>query len=240
MTNRATANPPSKRTGKGLAVLAVGAFCILVGLGTWQLHRLAWKEGIIAERQATLALAPLQILQPRDTKPEAFRRVVVRGRFLHDKETFVGPLSFRGRSGWHVVTPLEYASGEIVLVDRGWVPFARRGVDKRQASQKLGAVSIVGTAGWPRKLGYFEPLNEPGKNQWFRMSPKAMAEKRKLQRVAAYWVVADASPNPGGFPLGDDGVRMPTNNHMQYVLTWFGMALGLLVLSIVYWWQGRR
>ncbi len=238
--NDAETQPASKRTGKGLAVIAVGTFCILVGLGTWQLQRLTWKEGIIAERQAKLALAPLQISKLLSAKPEAFRRVVVSGRFLHDKEIFVGPRSFRGRPGWQVVTPLEHASGEIVLIDRGWIPEARKIATKRNAAQKREVVSIVGTAGWPRKLNYFEHANDPQKNQWFRVSPTAMAEKLNLKHVSSYWVVADASSNPGGFPIGGGGIRMPTNNHMQYVVTWYGMALGLLVLSLVYWRQGRR
>ena len=240
MTNDVTFQSLSGRTGKGLAVVAFGAFCVLIVMGTWQLQRLTWKEGLIADRQAKLALTPLQISKPLSSKPEAFRRVVARGRFLHDKEIFVGPRSFRGSPGGHIITPLKYASGEIVLVDRGWVPEARRDPAKRPEAQKQRAVSIVGTAGWPRKLNYFEHLNDPQKNQWFRVSPTEMAAKQKLQRVAAYWVVADASPNPGGFPLGGGGIRMPTNNHLQYVLTWYGMALGLLVLSIIYWWQGRR
>lgn len=227
MTNDVTFQSLSGRTGKGLAVLAFGAFCVLIGMGTWQLQRLTWKEGLIADRQAKLALTPLQISKPLSSKPEAFRRVVARGRFLHDKEIFVGPRSFRGSPGGHIITPLKYASGEIVLVDRGWVPEARRDPAKRPEAQKQRAVSIVGTAGWPRKLNYFEHLNDPQKNQWFRVSPTEMAVKQKLQRVAAYWVVADASPNPGGFPLGGGGIRMPTNNHLQYVLTWYGMALGL-------------
>jgi surfeit locus 1 family protein len=240
MTNDVTTPSLSGRTGKGLAVIALGAFCVLIGMGTWQLQRLAWKEGLIADRQAKLALMPLHISTPLSSKPEAFRRVVVTGRFLHDKEIFVGPRSFRGSPGGHVITPLEYASGEIVFVDRGWVPETRKDPTKRQAAQKRGPVSIVGTASWPRKLNYFEHPNDPSKNQWFRVSPTEMAGSLKLQRVAAYWVVADASPNPGGFPIGGGGIRMPTNNHLQYVMTWYGMALGLLVLSFFYWWQGRR
>lgn len=240
MTNETATEMPQKRTGKGLAVLALGTFCVLITLGTWQLQRLAWKEGLIAERQSKLALAPIQVSIPLDAKPAPFRRVVVEGRFLHDKEIFVGPRSFRGRPGWHVVTPLQYRSGEIVLIDRGWVPQSRRDVEKRQSAQKTGFVSVVGISGWPRKLGYFEHQNAPEKNQWFRVAPDAMAAKLKLEQVAAYWIIADATANPGGFPIGGGGIKLPANNHLQYVLTWYGMALGLLVLSIVYWRQRRR
>lgn len=175
MTNDVNTQSPNGRTGKGLAVIALGAFCVLIGMGTWQLQRLTWKQGLIADRQAKLALTPLQISTPLSSKPEAFRRVVVTGRFLHDKEIFVGPRSFRGSPGGHVITPLEYASGEIVFVDRGWVPETRKDPAKRQAAQKRGPVSIVGTASWPRKLNYFEHPNDPSKNQWFRVSPTEMA-----------------------------------------------------------------
>ena len=240
MTNEPTTEMTQKRTGKGLAIIALGAFCVLIALGTWQLQRLSWKEGLIADRQAKLALAPIQVSSPLDVKPAAFRRVAVDGRFLHGKEVLVGPRSFRGRPGWHVITPLQYRSGEIVLIDRGWVPQSRREAVKRQSAQKAGFVSVVGIAGWPRQLGYFEHPNVPEKNQWFRVAPKAMADFLKLKKVAAYWVVADASPNPGGFPIGGGGLKMPANNHLQYVLTWYGMALGLLVLSLVYWRQRRQ
>ena len=67
-----------------------------------------------------------------------------------------------------------------------------------------------------------------------------MAKKLGLKRVAAYRVTADATLKFQGFPIGGSGAKLPPNNHLGYALTWYGMAFGLLVLSIAYWWQGRR
>ncbi len=229
-----------KRPYKGLAIIATGAFFVLVGLGTWQLDRLAWKEGLIAERQTKMALPPLIISSLFTSKPQKFRRVEIRGRFLSKKSLFIGPRSYQGSPGWHVITPLELSSGSRVLVNRGWVPGLRKEAAMKKIIPQFGDVRVVGIIGWPRRLGYFEPKNVPKKNQWFRIEPAAMAKKLGLKRVAAYWITAVASLKPRGFPIGGVGNQLPSNNHLSYALTWFFMAFGLVLLSIAYWWQGRR
>ena len=229
-----------KRPYKGLAIIAIGVFCVLVGLGTWQLHRLAWKEGLIKERQTKMALPPLVISSLLTSKPQKFRRVEIRGRFLNRKSVLIGPMSYRGSPGWQVVTPLELASGFTVLVNRGWVPGLSKGVALKKVIPELGDTRVVGITGWPRRLGYFEPENVPGKNQWFRIEPSTMAKAFGLKRVAAYWITAIAPLKPRGFPIGGVGNQLPSNNHLSYALTWFFIAFGLVLLSIAYWWQGRR
>lgn len=230
----------AKRTYKGLAIIAIGTFCVLTGLGTWQIHRLAWKEGLIAERQTKMALPPLVIFSLLPSKPPPFRRVEIRGRFLNNKKILIGPRSYRGNPGWHVVTPLKVSSGSIVLVNRGWVPGLSKEVAIKRVKPEFGEIFVIGITGWPRKLGYFEPVNVPEKNQWFRIEPNTMAKKLGLKRVAAYWVTAGAPRKPRGFPIGGIGNQLPQNNHLGYALTWYCMAFGLLLLSISYWWQGRR
>jgi surfeit locus 1 family protein len=229
-----------KRPYKGLAIITIGAFFILVGLGTWQLHRLAWKEGLIAERQTKMDLPPLIISSLLTSKPQKFRRVEIRGKFLNKKNVFIGPRSYQGRPGWHVVTPLELSSGFRVLVDRGWVPGLSKGVALKKIIPQFGNTRVVGIIGGPRRLGYFELENVPEKNQWFRIEPTAMAQKLGLKRVVAYWITAVAPLKPRGFPIGGVGNQLPNNNHLSYALTWFFMAFGLVLLSIAYWWQGRR
>ena len=230
----------AKRTYKGLAIIAIGTFCVLAGLGTWQIHRLAWKEGLIAERQTKMVLPPLVISSLLTSKPPQFRRVQIRGRFLNKKKILIGPRSYRGNPGWHVVTPLEVSSGSIVLVNRGWVPGLSKGVAMKRTKPEFGQIFVIGITGWPRKLGYFEPVNVPEKNQWFRIEPTKMAKKLGLKRVAAYWVTADAPMKPRSFPIGGVENQLPHNNHLGYALTWYSMAFALLLLSIAYWWQGRR
>jgi len=229
-----------QRPYTGLAIIAIGVFFVLVGLGTWQLHRLAWKEGLIKERQTKIALPPLVISSLLTSKPQKFRRVEIRGRFLNKKNVLIGPRSHRGSPGWHVVTPLELASGSTVLVDRGWVPGLSKGMALKKVIPEFGDSRVVGITGWPRRLGYFEPENVPSKNHWFRITPNTIAKKLGLKRVAAYWITAIEPLKPQGFPIAGVGNQLPNNNHLSYALTWFFMAFGLVLLSITYWWQGRR
>tara|TARA_Y100001934_G_scaffold192300_2_gene226780 strand:- start:36235 stop:36957 length:723 start_codon:yes stop_codon:yes gene_type:complete len=240
MTNEASTSSESTSSRVILAVLALGVFCILIGMGTWQLQRLAWKEDIIAQRLAKLSLPPVQILKPSHSNPESYRRVTIDGRFMYEKELFVGPKPFRGRPGWHVVTPLKHSSGELILVDRGWIPQELKSAAKRKKGHQTDFVSVVGVASWPRKSGYFEHENDPRKGQWFRVDPKAMAAQMRIEKVTPYWIISESLPKNKGYPIGGGGIKMPANNHFQYALTWYGMALGLVVLSIVYWRQRRR
>ena len=107
-------------------LLTVSMLAVLVGLGTWQLQRLEWKTQLIAERDAGLAAAALSL--PADDGQLAaleFRKVTARGRFLHDRELYVGSRTNHGKAGYHVLTPLQVEDGTVLLVNRGWVPLDR-------------------------------------------------------------------------------------------------------------------
>ena len=224
------------RSPRGLIVLATGAFAVLIALGTWQLDGLAWKEALIAERSAMLARAPVALTgAPSDAAAAEFRRVTLTGRFLHAAERLVGPRARRGVPGWHVVTPLRLDSGRAVLVDRGWVPENRKDPASRAAGQVAGLVTVEGVVRRPVPPGRFTPENAPSQEQWFRIDPGAMARRAGLAEVAPYWVVAGDAPNPGGFPIGGGGIAMPPNNHLQYAVTWYGLALVLAAMTLVYW-----
>lgn len=214
----------------------LGGICLLAGLGTWQLDRLAWKEALIVKRQAMLAAPPLTlngVAEGTDVAP--YRRVRVTGSFLHDKERVVGPRTRRGAVGWHMVTPLKLDDGGMVLVNRGWVPHNRKDPARRGERQGTGPVTVEGVVRKPSKRGYFAPDNEPANNQWFHIDPTALAQALGLSNVAPYWVIAGPAPNPGGYPKGGHGVTMPPNNHLQYAGTWFGLALVFAVCLVVYW-----
>lgn len=229
------------RSHRGLAALAVAAFAVLVGLGTWQLDRLAWKEALIAERTAMLARSPVVLTgDPAEAEAAAFRRVAVTGTFLHAAERLVGPRVRNGQAGWHVVTPLELENGRVVLVDRGWVPEARKYPYSRRAGMVGGRVTVQGIVRRPAEPGRFAPDNDPLREQWFRVDPAAMADHLNLSGVAPYWVEAGDAPNTGGFPIGGGGIEMPPNNHLQYAVTWYGLAAVLAVMSVVYWRRTRR
>ena len=126
-------------------VFAVPIVLLCLGLGAWQIQRLHWKEGLIAERAAAVAAPAIPVPQDDAVAPAMeFRRVTDNGVFLNDKEIFLGATSEGGVNGYHILTPLREADGRIVFVNRGFIPAELRDRAKRQASEPTGAVRIEG------------------------------------------------------------------------------------------------
>jgi len=215
---------------------ALGALAVLLALGTWQLERLRWKEALIAEREAQLA-APPAPLPPRaeDWRAWDFRRVTVAGEFAHDREQLFGVAAIDGRVGHQVLTPLLRADGPAVLVDRGWVPADQAHPAARRQGQLAGTVEITGIARYrgDERAGWFTPDNQPGQRLWYSYDVPALqaAVGRELLPVV---VEADATPNPGGLPLGGQTRFVLPNNHLQYAITWYGLAAGLLAIYLAF------
>ena len=203
----------------------------LAGLGTWQVERLHWKEGLIARLEATISGPPSALPDAQAALGRMeFRHVKFTGTFLNDKELYRHAIAADGTPGFHVVTPFRLESGDIVLVDRGFVPEDRRNPATRAAGQIEGTTSVTGLLRLPDTApSWFTPANEPGKNLWFSMDLAAMAAARGLSRVLPFFVDADSVPLPGGYPVGGQTSPRLPNNHLQYALTWYGLALVALV-----------
>ena len=210
----------------------------LLGLGTWQVERLHWKEDLIAERQARGA-APAAALPARFDDPGAlaFTRVRVRGAFAHEREMYLAARSHAGRPGLHVVTPMTLEDGRGLLIDRGWVPDGRKDPATRPDGQVSGVVEVEGllrTGGWTGP-SWLVPENLPGENLWFWVDPPAMAAAAGLPRpVVEVYLDAGPAENPGGLPKGGQTrVQLP-NDHLTYAITWFALAVALAVIYAIY------
>ncbi len=221
---------PSLMTALALAVLVV--------MGGWQLERLEWKRGLIAEMTQRMA-APAVALPPPPVDVAALRYRPIRlyGRFLHDRELYLEARTHKGRAGLHLVTPMALDDGRVVLIDRGWVPLERRRPETRPEGQFAGPVSLTATlwtGGW-KGYEFLRPENDPAGNVWVWMDLPRMAEATALGGVASgYYLVAGPAPNPGGLPIGRaPGVELP-NNHLGYAITWYALALVLLVIYLLH------
>ena len=105
-----------------LTVVALPALLVLVGLGTWQLGRLQWKNDLIDSFEARVAAPPVAVpASGAAIDPIEFRQLDLTGRFLHDKEIFLTGRTYEGNAGFHVVTPFELADARVILINRGWV-----------------------------------------------------------------------------------------------------------------------
>ena len=226
-------------------VFAAGAalvFVVLLGLGTWQVERRAWKLDLIARVDARVHApvvpAPGPADWPRIGPDDAYRHVTLAGTFLHDRETLVQAVTERGGGFW-VLTPLRRPDGSLVLINRGFVPGDRRDPAGRAVGQVAGETEVTGLLRLTEPKGAFLRSNDPRDDRWYSRDVAAIAAARGLTDVAPYFVDADATPNPGGLPVGGLTVIAFPNNHLVYAITWYGMAL-MLAGAVVYVLRGGR
>jgi surfeit locus 1 family protein len=215
---------------------------ILLGLGTWQVQRLHWKEALLATIAERTHAEPLSLkeveLKFGETGDIDYTPVVATGEFLHDAERHFFA-TWQGKSGYYVYTPLRLESGRVVFVNRGFVPFDKKNPEKRQQGQVAGIQTVRGLARnpLPGKPSIMLPDNDPDKNIFYWKDLRAMAILSGLdvdRGVLPFFVDADARPNPGGLPRGGVTIIDLPNNHLQYAITWYGLAAALAgVLGVV-------
>jgi len=205
-----------------------------LALGTWQVQRLNWKNELIAERQTRRDAPPLTALPDRfDPAQHEFRKVRVTGRFQHEKEMYLAARSFRGNAGYHVITPLAMFPGH-VLVNRGWIPLDRKSPETRKPGNPEGEVAVEGYLRAETGPGWFTPKNEPDKNFWFFVDVAAMAKAHGIGKVEPFYIEAGPAENPGGFPVGGITRFELPNDHLQYAITWYAMAVIGIVIYLLY------
>ncbi|HXJ01594.1 MAG TPA: SURF1 family protein [Micropepsaceae bacterium] len=210
-------------------------FAILTGLGVWQIQRLGEKEALIASVERGMRAAPVPLADAlRDGAANAeYHHVRVTGHFLHEQELYLFSRGPMGAVGADVITPLVQQSGETLLVDRGFVPDALRDPKTRAVAQTAGDVTLTGVLRLSQAPGMFTPAANLQTRLWFVKDVPSMAAALGMN-VPLVLIEADATPNPGGWPLGGrTQVEFP-NDHLQYAITWFGLALALLTVYLVY------
>ena len=223
------------------SVVVIIAIVLLTSLGLWQVRRLAWKNELIARVDARVA-APAVAAPPAvaavTAKHDEYRHVTVRGRFLNAAEAQVYTVSDYGGGYW-VMTPLKRDDGSIVFINRGFVPIDKQDPKTRTKGNTDAEVTVTGLLRMPEVKGWlFSQANDPANDRWYRRDIAAIARARHLGPVAPYFIDADATPNPGGWPKGGLTVIHFPNSHLMYAITWFSMALGLVGVSV--WLLGFR
>jgi surfeit locus 1 family protein len=216
-------------------VLALAGLAALIGLGTWQLQRKAWKEDLIAKIAERVGAAPVPISVTTATLPDGedfnYLHVVVTGRFHHNKERYLYAPA-RAGLGWHVYTPLEWAPAHFVWINRGFVPDERKDPARRRQGQLPGEVAVTGLVRAGREKGLFTPANDIAGNLWYWPDVAAMHASAFAGTGAStlpLTVDADLRPEPpGGLPRGGVTRLDLPNRHLEYALTWYGLALTLV------------
>ena len=232
----------------GPMAMTLVAIVVLLALGTWQLQRRTWKEALVARLVERAHAPPVDLgaalaLYDR-THDTEYLRVRVRGRFDFASERHLYATDERAGPGWHIYTLLQPDfGGPKVLVNRGFVPVPLKEAGSRAGGQVEGDVEVVGLLRGSEEPGTFTPKNDAKRNIWFwrdiaalrTAGAAAVAAPVSSAREYPFAIDADATPaNPGGWPRGGATLVNLPNRHLEYALTWYGLAAALVVVFAMF------
>jgi len=213
------------------------AFGTCVGLGSWQVMRLQWKQGVIAEIEQAKTQAPLtaKTLPTADAALNAknFYPVRLTGTWDASIEYHLAPRYFRSKMGYHIIQPLVLDDGRTVLVNRGWVPSEKKEISTRKRTIGVGRATITGLLRVGAERNPFTPDNQPQKNVWFGRDVQEMAAFHQLKNTYPGMVDVVGTQDVTKLPVPSDGTIRVRNDHLSYIITWYAIALGILVIFIL-------
>jgi surfeit locus 1 family protein len=206
---------------------------ILIGLGNWQVRRLAWKEAILADIDRAEASPAI----PLPLAPSPYQKVRVEGTLLAGRTALFGDevrdTANGPRMGGDLIVPLQPASGDPILVDRGWVP-------QSHPSTEPGGTSLVveGFVRAPEHAGPFAAHDDPASDLFYTLDPAAIGAALGIAHVRPFVLIQMGRPVEGAYPAPADHLPRPPNNHLVYAITWYSLAATLLVIFAV--WTARK
>lgn len=207
----------------------IGA-AILIGLGAWQMQRLAWKNSILSGISARLTDTPADLPAVPDSQADLYLPVRVDGRFTGEDLDVLASRKEIG-AGFRIIAAFETTQGRRILIDRGFVTDEARGLPRMAK-----AAAITGTLHWPRETDSYTPPPDPTTGMWFARDVPAMAAVLRTEPVL---VVARSDTGDGvePMPVGTEGIP---NDHLQYAITWFSLAVVWLGMTGLLLWRIRR
>lgn len=214
----------------GPLVIGLGGLAALLALGFWQVERLDWKRGIIAEAERRLAAPPVALPVDLDPARDDYRPVFVEGRFVGDELYHLTSRKPHG-PGFDVIAPFETTDGRRILVERGYVPQAMRDPATRTPPQ--GERRVTGFLRWPDDVNVFTPDPDPVERIWYARNVPSLAAAAGTEPV----MIVQAPTAAGGYPRGRAVAVAIRNNHRTYAVTWFCVAA--IWLGMTLFWVRR-
>jgi surfeit locus 1 family protein len=206
---------------------------VLIALGVWQLQRLEWKEGILAEIDARMAAAPGALPADPDPARDRFLPVTANGT-ITDEEIDV-LVSVKGTGpGYRIIAAFETNDGRRILLDRGFV----RDDQKDAPRPPVSDVTVTGNLHWPDEVDRFTPAADTARNIWFARDVPAMAAALRTEPVMIILRTTTESA-PAVSPLPMDSAGIP-NDHLGYAIQWFGLAAVWAGMTGWLLWRIRR
>lgn len=236
------APPPQTRPGLFTALLVLVCLAILIGLGVWQLQRLTWKEGILA-RVAALQSAPARPLEGALAAggDVDFTRVSFSCPDLERRPMLRLFAVWNGAAGYRLITACPIGAGRYssILVDRGFAPTEQSGAAMQPGRATLPG-PVIGVLRKGDKANFATPANRIGENLWYSRDVPAMARTLGAAAPAPVFLMVEQPAPPAGGPAPAPVPATIPNRHLEYALTWFGLAASLVAVYVAKLLRSRR
>ncbi len=211
-----------------LLIFGVAGLAVLLWLGTWQVQRLAWKQNLLAEIDAQISGDPVALPDNATEGNSRFLPVTVSGQML-DGEVHVLVSVKQVGPGYRIIAPFQ-TNDRTILIDRGFVP-----TEAKQAPRQIGAMEVTGNLHWPDEIDSYTPAPDLDENIWFARDVPALAAALGAEPVM---LIARSRTDQNITPLPVDTAGIP-NDHLQYAITWFGLALVWAAMTGYFLWRNR-
>ena len=196
---------------------------VLTSLGTWQLIRLNWKIELINEIKISLKDKPINL---SDSSLKNYLRIQTNGVIDFEKQIFLYNLNEKGEPGFEVISPL-IVKDQNYLLNRGWIPFDMK---NNKTINKIDENKIIGILRKQRKANRFKPANNIFDNYWFTLNREDVFTftGKKFSPFIIYISVKNEFPKPKSITTNI------SNNHKKYAITWFSLAISILLLYLYF------
>ncbi len=205
------------------SVFIIFFILVFVSLGTWQIIRLNWKNNLISEIENSLKNAPVELAQ---SKKENFLKIKTSGFIDFDKQIYLYSLNDSGTPGFEVINPITIED-ENYLINRGWIPFEKKDT---QEINLFDQKNIIGTLKLQGRKNIFKPDNDLDENYWFSLNREDVL-KFTGKNFSKYIIYLDGDYQ---FPRPKKITANISNNHKKYAMTWFSLALSILLLYLYF------
>ena len=196
---------------------------VFIALGSWQIVRLNWKNNLIFEIENSLKKPPVELAQ---FNKENYLKIKTSGSIDFDKQIYLYNLNDQGVPGFEVINPI-LIDDENYLINRGWIPFEKKGSKEINFFDEN---NIVGTLKLQGKKNIFKPNNDIEKNYWFSLNREDIS-KFTGKEFSKYLIYLGGNYE---FPKPKKITANISNNHKKYAITWFSLAISILLLYLYF------
>ncbi len=195
----------------------------LLSLGFWQIYRLNWKLELIEQIENSLKNDPVEL---SNIEKKNYLIIKTSGDIDFDKQIYLYNLNDAGKPGFEVINPIKIGD-ENYLVNRGWIPFEKKDLPEINLVDQN---QIVGTLMLQTKPSTFKPENDIEKNYWFTLNREDILKftGRNFSEYVIYLNGDYKIPKPRVI------TAKISNNHKKYAITWFSMAISILLIYLYF------